>query len=214
MVPDAASLREVLARFQGALPHVATGQIVTTILPLIALLVAMHARLAFGWWPLLARGAPAAALTVQTFIIQYDCGHGFFFRAGRANDLLGPLCSLLTLTPAWQLASPAATPVAVVFRVVTPPLGAVGDRKKTVKHPSLPRTPAGHRYIPSLPSGAVGAHFLTWDIRGFSTRFGEGAEVGRFDRSSVTPDQRYVCKAACLGLMLPPHGMRARRRPV
>jgi acyl-lipid omega-6 desaturase (Delta-12 desaturase) len=42
VIPDAASLREVLARFQDALPHVATGQIVTTILPLIALLVAMH----------------------------------------------------------------------------------------------------------------------------------------------------------------------------
>ena len=99
VIPDAASLREVLARFQGALPHVATGQIVTTILPLIALLVAMHVGLAFGRWPLLALGVPAAALTVRTFIIQHDCGHGSFFRARRANDLLGRLCSLLTLTP-------------------------------------------------------------------------------------------------------------------
>ena len=38
--------------------------------PLIALLVAMHAGLVFGWWPLLALGVPAAALTVRTFIIQ------------------------------------------------------------------------------------------------------------------------------------------------
>ena len=98
-IPDAASLREVLARFQDPLPHVATWQIVTTILPLIALLVAMHAGLAFGWWPLLALGVPAAALTVRTFIIQHDCGHGSFCRARRANDLLGRFCSLLTLTP-------------------------------------------------------------------------------------------------------------------
>jgi omega-6 fatty acid desaturase (delta-12 desaturase) len=99
VIPDGASFREVLARFQGALPLVATGQIVTTILPLIALLVAMHAGLAFGWWPLLALGAPAAALMVRTFIIQHDCGHGSFFCTRRANDLLGRLCSLLTLTP-------------------------------------------------------------------------------------------------------------------
>ena len=99
VIPDTASLREVLARFQDALPYVATRQIVTTILPLIALLVTMHAGLAFGWWPLLALGVPAAALTVRTFIIQHDCGHGSFFRARRANDLLGRLCSLLTLTP-------------------------------------------------------------------------------------------------------------------
>ena len=99
VMPDGASFREVLARFQGALPLVATGHIVTTILPLMALLVAMHAGLAFGWWPLLALGAPAAALTVRTFIIQHDCGHGSFFCTRRANDLLGRLCSLLTLTP-------------------------------------------------------------------------------------------------------------------
>ena len=98
-IPDAASLREVLVRFQDPLPNVATWQIVTTILPLIALLVAMHAGLAFGWWPLLALSVPAAALTVRTFIIQHDCGHRSFYRARRANDLLGRFCSLLTLTP-------------------------------------------------------------------------------------------------------------------
>jgi acyl-lipid omega-6 desaturase (Delta-12 desaturase) len=76
VISDAAGPREVLARFQDPLPHVATWQIVTTILPLIALLVAMYAGLAFGWWPLLALGVLAAALTVRTFIIQHDCGHG------------------------------------------------------------------------------------------------------------------------------------------
>ena len=35
-IPDAASLREVLARFQEPLPYVARRQIITTILPLIA----------------------------------------------------------------------------------------------------------------------------------------------------------------------------------
>jgi fatty acid desaturase len=98
-IADATGLREVLARFQEALPHVVAWQIVTTILPLITLLVAMHAGLAFGWWPLLALGVPAAALTVRTFIIQHDCGHRSFCRARGANDLLGRLCSLLTLTP-------------------------------------------------------------------------------------------------------------------
>jgi fatty acid desaturase len=64
-IPDAASLREVLARFQDPLPHVATWQIVTTILPLIVLLMVLYAGLAFGWWPLLALGVPAAALTAR-----------------------------------------------------------------------------------------------------------------------------------------------------
>src|SRR5690349_5244212 len=93
-IPDAASLREVLARFQEPLPYVARRQIITTILPLIALLAAMHVGLAFGWSPLLALGVPAAALTVRTFIIQHDCGHRSFFCARRANDQLGRFCSL------------------------------------------------------------------------------------------------------------------------
>jgi omega-6 fatty acid desaturase (delta-12 desaturase) len=96
---DGAGLREVAARFQGALPHIAIRQIVTTIVPLIALIAAMHTGLAFGWWPLLVLGIPAAALTVRTFIIQHDCGHGSFFRSRRINDWLGRACSLLTLTP-------------------------------------------------------------------------------------------------------------------
>ena len=68
-------------------------------MPLIALIAAMHTGLAFGWWPLLVLGIPAAALTVRTFIIQHDCGHGSFFRSRRINDWLGRACSLLTLTP-------------------------------------------------------------------------------------------------------------------
>ena len=98
-LPDAAGLRDVAARFQGASPRIAMRQIATTILPLIALIGAMHAGLAFGWWPMLALGIPAAALTVRTFILQHDCGHGSFFRTRRANDRLGRFCALLTLTP-------------------------------------------------------------------------------------------------------------------
>ena len=100
-IPDAASLREVLARFQDPLPHAATWQIVTTILPLIALLVAMHAGAGLRLVARCSRWRRFRRLrwTVRTFIIQHDCGHGSFCRARRDNDLLGRFCSLLTLTP-------------------------------------------------------------------------------------------------------------------
>jgi omega-6 fatty acid desaturase (delta-12 desaturase) len=68
--------------------------------PLVLAIAAMHAGLAMGWWwvvPLLA--LPAAGLTVRTFIIQHDCGHGSFLPWRRANDVLGRLCGVLTLTP-------------------------------------------------------------------------------------------------------------------
>jgi omega-6 fatty acid desaturase (delta-12 desaturase) len=41
----------------------------------------------------------AAGFLVRIFIIQHDCGHGAFFRSQRANDIVGFLCSLLTLAP-------------------------------------------------------------------------------------------------------------------
>ena len=93
-------LREVALGFQQALPRAAAIQVGTTLVPLVALIAAMHAGLALGrWWLAPALALPAAALTVRTFIVQHDCGHGSFFRSRRANDALGRLCSLLTLTP-------------------------------------------------------------------------------------------------------------------
>ena len=41
----------------------------------------------------------AAGFLVRIFIIQHDCGHGSFFRSRRANNILGSICSLMTLTP-------------------------------------------------------------------------------------------------------------------
>ncbi len=93
-------LRAVTLGFQRATSRVALVQIGTTILPLVLAIAAMHAGLAMGWWwlvPLLA--LPAAGLTVRTFIIQHDCGHGSFLPGRRANDVLGRLCAVLTLTP-------------------------------------------------------------------------------------------------------------------
>jgi omega-6 fatty acid desaturase (delta-12 desaturase) len=93
-------LRAAIAPFQAPLPGVALRQLGTTVPPLLLLIAAMHAGLAFGWWwvvPLLA--LPAAVLTVRTFIIQHDCGHGSFLPSRRANDAVGRFCALLTFTP-------------------------------------------------------------------------------------------------------------------
>jgi omega-6 fatty acid desaturase (delta-12 desaturase) len=92
-------LRAVVARFEDASPRIALWQIATSIVPLIALLAVMYTGMAFGWWPVLVLALPAAALTVRTFIIQHDCGHGSFFASRRSNDWLGRFCGLLTITP-------------------------------------------------------------------------------------------------------------------
>ncbi len=47
---------------------------------------------------------PGAGFLVRLFMIQHDCGHGSFFASRRANDWLGRLIGVLTLTPYyyWQ----------------------------------------------------------------------------------------------------------------
>jgi omega-6 fatty acid desaturase (delta-12 desaturase) len=100
--PPAFGLRELRAvtqRFQTAVPRTAAWQLATTFLPLLALLAAMHAGLALGWWWALALALPAAGLVVRVFALQHDCGHGSLFRTPRANDLVGRICSLFTFTP-------------------------------------------------------------------------------------------------------------------
>lgn len=41
----------------------------------------------------------AAIFIVRLFMIQHDCGHRSFFRSPRANDILGSVLGIITLTP-------------------------------------------------------------------------------------------------------------------
>jgi acyl-lipid omega-6 desaturase (Delta-12 desaturase) len=75
------------------------GQIASTFLPLLGVIAAMYVLAGISPWLCLPLAVPAAALTVRVFIIQHDCGHGAFFRSRAANDWLGRVCSLVTLTP-------------------------------------------------------------------------------------------------------------------
>jgi omega-6 fatty acid desaturase (delta-12 desaturase) len=42
---------------------------------------------------------PTAGLLVRTFIFMHDCAHGSFFPSRRANDIVGFITGVLTLTP-------------------------------------------------------------------------------------------------------------------
>jgi acyl-lipid omega-6 desaturase (Delta-12 desaturase) len=74
-------------------------QLLTTALPFLALAGAILYGVDNGWWPALALTVPAAGFLVRLFAIQHDCGHGSFFKARWANDLLGRAIGVLTLTP-------------------------------------------------------------------------------------------------------------------
>ncbi|MGC2409178.1 MAG: fatty acid desaturase [Methyloceanibacter sp.] len=97
--PSARVWAQVLARYRQ--PSYGRGivELVITILPLAALWVLMWAMLDLGYWFTLPLAIPAAAFLVRLFMIQHDCGHGSFFRHRLANDWIGRIIGVLTLTP-------------------------------------------------------------------------------------------------------------------
>ena len=52
-----------------------------------------------GFWLTLLLAVPAAGFLVRLFMIQHDCGHDAFFRRRVANDWVGRVIGVLTLTP-------------------------------------------------------------------------------------------------------------------
>jgi len=79
-------------------------EIVISAGPLIALWVVMWAVFPFSPALSLILAIPAAGFLVRLFMIQHDCSHGAFFRRRSANDWVGRVIGVFTLTPHdhWQ----------------------------------------------------------------------------------------------------------------
>ena len=74
-------------------------QLLSTAIPFGLVWFAMLRSLDYPYWTTLLLAVPAAGLLVRFFLIQHDCGHGSFFRTRAANDALGRVLGVLTLTP-------------------------------------------------------------------------------------------------------------------
>lgn len=96
---DPAALRREVARFQVPNPGRSLLQLATSLGGFFATCASMYVLNGVSGWLALALAPIAAGFLVRIFIIQHDCGHYAFFRSRRANDIVGFLCGLLTLTP-------------------------------------------------------------------------------------------------------------------
>ena len=96
---DAQALRRTLKSFERPTLERSLVQIATSLGAFLALSAAMYLLAEVSLWLAVAPLPLAAFLLVRLFILQHDCGHGSFFRSRRANDVLGYVCSLFTLTP-------------------------------------------------------------------------------------------------------------------
>ncbi|GAN76886.1 fatty acid desaturase [Acidisphaera rubrifaciens] len=74
-------------------------EVAITAAPFALLWITACVALEAGYWGALLLTVPAAAFLVRLFMIQHDCGHRSFFRHRLANDLVGRVIGVLTLTP-------------------------------------------------------------------------------------------------------------------
>ena len=98
-IPDKAAWSTLVAKYQTTDTWKSAWQVVNTFIPFGLVWYLMYLSLAYSYWLTLALALPAAGLLVRIFIIQHDCGHGSFFNSRKANDFLGSICGVLTLTP-------------------------------------------------------------------------------------------------------------------
>jgi acyl-lipid omega-6 desaturase (Delta-12 desaturase) len=97
--PDARGWTQILARYR--IPNLVRSMVELAITagPLVLLWFLMWASLDLSYWLCLLLAVPAAGFLVRLFMIQHDCGHGAFFRHRLANDWVGRLIGVMTLTP-------------------------------------------------------------------------------------------------------------------
>ena len=97
--PDKTAWTALVAKYQTPSAWKSIGQAGNTFIPFFLLWYLMYHSLDYSYWLTLGLALPTAGLLMRIFIIQHDCGHGSFFKSRKANDYLGSVCGLLTLTP-------------------------------------------------------------------------------------------------------------------
>ena len=97
--PATASWLPRLNSYRQADNRKATFEILATVLPFAALWALMLYVSQYSLWLSLPLAVPTGAFLVRLFMIQHDCGHGALFSSRRANDWVGRVIGVLTLTP-------------------------------------------------------------------------------------------------------------------
>ena len=84
--------------------RLALRDLATSVVPYVALWVAMYLALDVSYWLVLALSIPAAGFLMRTFIVFHDCTHGSFLPSRQVNNWVGRFCGVLVFAPfrTWQ----------------------------------------------------------------------------------------------------------------
>jgi len=99
LASDSRLAREELAAYARPSLGRSVLDIVTSVVPYLALSVLMYLSLDVSYLLTLALTIPAAGFLVRTFVVFHDCAHGSFLPSKRANTWVGRLTGLFVLSP-------------------------------------------------------------------------------------------------------------------
>jgi omega-6 fatty acid desaturase (delta-12 desaturase) len=91
--------RESVARHERPSLSHSLLDLATSMVPYLAISVAMYLLLDVSAWITLALAIPAAGFLMRTFIVFHDCAHGSFLPSRRANLWVGRFTGLLVFQP-------------------------------------------------------------------------------------------------------------------
>jgi acyl-lipid omega-6 desaturase (Delta-12 desaturase) len=91
--------REALAAYAQPRLWRSLLDIITSVVPYLALSVLMYLALDVSYLLALALVIPAAGFLVRTFVVFHDCAHGSLFVSRRANRHVGRVLGLFVLSP-------------------------------------------------------------------------------------------------------------------
>ncbi len=101
-LPTMGELNKLLGPYQQASTRHSVFQLITTLVPYIALWIMMVFSLRISYALTLLLAVVAAGFMVRLFIFFHDCGHNSFFSSTRANKIVGFWLGVLTFTPSQQ----------------------------------------------------------------------------------------------------------------
>ena len=93
------SWRQIVAKYQQPSLWRSLFQIVNSFVPFVVLWYLAYRTLTFSYWVSFPLAVLAGGFLMRLFIIHHDCGHGAFFKSRMANDVVGFITGVLTLTP-------------------------------------------------------------------------------------------------------------------
>ena len=96
--------RDAVAPYERPDLRLSVLDLMTSVVPYLALLVAMYFALEVSVLLCLALALPAAGFLLRSYIVFHDCAHGSFLPSKRANRVVGVLTGLLVYSPfeAWR----------------------------------------------------------------------------------------------------------------